>query len=690
MLRWKTVWRGLLLLLAVQVLVTQAVTVAAPAASASSRSDRAAVVPQQGDAPTPAPEAPAIPAPSIVPATIEFEPDAPDARRQGDSIAVLIELPDDTDLDNINVSTVSGLVAGQPFAGSAVLSWPAESEPTATSEPAADVSPTGTPTEAPTPEATSSATRVPEPIQEVTATVTATPTDTSAPPIAPADTETPVLTSTPTATATDSPTPGETPSPAPTATPLPISTPSATPGPASLWLPMVVAGHTPTPAPVVPQAGTVRTYLSPAVSSVTVGQEFNVNLVVAAGSQPVAAVDAFLDFAPAYVQVVSITPDTGALATVLLNSFDNSLGRITYAAGKALGGADATGTFRIAAVRLRAMAGTTGTNLAFAFEPPLRNTDAFHEGLSVLGTATGASVVIAGPTATGTPTPTRTPTQTPASATATPTRTPTRTPAPTQAATGTDFYLSLANNGSYTVGSVTGVGDEDILRFAGGVFTMVFDGSDVGLGAADVDAFAVVGTSTLLLSFDATTTVPGLGSVADADIVQFNATSLGANTTGAFVWYFDGSDVGLTEAGEDIAALERLPDGRLLISPLTSALVPGFSIRWQGEDVLAFTPTGLGSNTGGTWAIYFDGSDVGLGADTEDVDGVAVAANGDLYLTTPDNFNVPGLVGADEDVFACRPGSLGSATACTYPTPLYFDGSAFGLAGNDVDGIDFP
>jgi hypothetical protein len=41
-------------------------------------------------------------------------------------------------------------------------------------------------------------------------------------------------------------------------------------------------------------------------------------------------------------------------------------------------------------------------------------------------------------------------------------------------------------------------------------------------------------------------------------------------------------------------------------------------------------------------------------------------------------------------VFICRPTSLGANTACTFLSPLVFDGSAFGLKADDVDGLDLP
>jgi hypothetical protein len=153
--------------------------------------------------------------------------------------------------------------------------------------------------------------------------------------------------------------------------------------------------------------------------------------------------------------------------------------------------------------------------------------------------------------------------------------------------------------------------------------------------------------------------------------------------------YFDGSDVGLDTNAEDIDAMELLSDGRLLISTVGNITVPGVS--GLDEDLLAFTPTSLGSLTSGSWAMYFDGSDVGLSTTSdEDIDGVSTTANGDIYLTTLGNFAVTGVSGADEDVFICSPTSLGSTTACTFSPTLFFDGSLWGLDANDLDAIDLP
>jgi hypothetical protein len=214
---------------------------------------------------------------------------------------------------------------------------------------------------------------------------------------------------------------------------------------------------------------------------------------------------------------------------------------------------------------------------------------------------------------------------------------------------------------------------------------MYFDGSDVGIGG-DVDAFALMPNGDILMSLDAAATVTGLGTVDDSDIIRFIPTSLGATTAGSFQWYFDGSDVGLSTNNEDIDAIDFAPDGRLLISTVGSFGVTGAS--GNDEDLIAFSATSLGSATSGTWSLYFDGSDVALNtAASEDINGVWVDPdNNQIYLTTLGAFSVPGVSGDGADIFVCTPGSLGPTTTCTFS--MYWDGSAFGFAGEVADGID--
>ena len=171
------------------------------------------------------------------------------------------------------------------------------------------------------------------------------------------------------------------------------------------------------------------------------------------------------------------------------------------------------------------------------------------------------------------------------------------------------FTFSLRD--AATVGGVS-VANEDIVSYDGaGHFSLAFDGSDVGLAGYRIDAFAWLDSDTLLLSVDAdrANILPGMtGPIDDSDVVRFDASSLGATTAGTFSMYFDGSDVGLTQSAADVDGFELLSDGRIVISTTGTVSVSSPSAR--DEDLLAFTPSALGQTTTGTFALYFDGSDV--------------------------------------------------------------------------------
>ena len=57
--------------------------------------------------------------------------------------------------------------------------------------------------------------------------------------------------------------------------------------------------------------------------------------------------------------------------------------------------------------------------------------------------------------------------------------------------------------------------DEDIHFFDGSKFSWIFDGSDLGLAATAVDAFAVPGENIVLLSFRDQISLPGISETVD-------------------------------------------------------------------------------------------------------------------------------------------------------------------------------
>jgi formylglycine-generating enzyme required for sulfatase activity len=236
--------------------------------------------------------------------------------------------------------------------------------------------------------------------------------------------------------------------------------------------------------------------------------------------------------------------------------------------------------------------------------------------------------------------------------------------------------------------SVPGAGtvaEEDLVAYntSTGGWSLYFDGSDVGAGGLAIDAFSRLNDGSLIFSFTAPGTIGGVG-FDDSDLLRFTPTSLGSTTAGAWSMYFDGSDVDLTQNAEDIDGAHVLADGRILISTEGSAKVRG--VNADDEDILIFTPTGLGTATSGTWALYFDGSDVDLTTEGEDVEALCVTPLGTLLLSTLDAFSVPGVSGAGEDIFEFTPTSLGVSTAGMYR--MFLDLSTLGIEG-DVVALEF-
>lgn len=215
-----------------------------------------------------------------------------------------------------------------------------------------------------------------------------------------------------------------------TATPTGTATPTTTPS------------VTPSATATLPPSAVVVLAVAPATSNVSVDDIFTVDIQVQAGVQAVDAVDAFLNFDPVYLRVVDAggTPTNTITAgpafnTVLLNQVDNAQGQIDFS-GAMLGGTPPSGTFTLATVRFKALAGNiSGTTVSFSTTPP-RQSEAAFAGQSVLASTSPGLMIIGGPTATPSGTATRTATAT-TTASATGTATATVGPSATSTATAT-------------------------------------------------------------------------------------------------------------------------------------------------------------------------------------------------------------------------------------------------------------
>ncbi|MDX1745146.1 MAG: cadherin-like domain-containing protein, partial [Halobacteriales archaeon] len=253
---------------------------------------------------------------------------------------------------------------------------------------------------------------------------------------------------------------------------------------------------------------------------------------------------------------------------------------------------------------------------------------------------------------------------------------------------GPVYYLSV--DSSTSLPGVPDVTDEDIVAYdsSSGTWAMFFDASDVGVGSGGLDAFHIREDDSILISASTNGRfkVPGLVGgpdrdfVDDSDLLLFTPTSTGEVTAGSFSFFFDGSDVGLDDHGEDIDGVFEFPDGSLGISTAGDYTVAGLPAGGP-EDILRFTGS-FGADTTGMWGLHFDGSDVGFDASVS-LNGIFQAT--DLYFTTQPGYAAAGGSGTDDDV-SVFVGTFGDSTSGT--ATLQFSPSTVGLDPSlVVDGV---
>jgi len=187
------------------------------------------------------------------------------------------------------------------------------------------------------------------------------------------------------------------------------------------------------------------------------------------------------------------------------------------------------------------------------------------------------------------------------------------------------FLLSL--HGATSLPDVGSVDDSDIVHFiptslgdnTAGSYELVFDGSDVGLsrGDEDIDAIHMLANGDLLVSTSGPFSVPG-ASGEDEDLLRFTPASLGANTSGAWSLYFDGSDVGLDDSSdEDLWGVwVDEATGELYLTAKGVFSVSGAS--GDRADVFICAPGSLGNTTSCTFSLFWDGSSHGYAGERLD------------------------------------------------------------------------
>jgi hypothetical protein len=241
-------------------------------------------------------------------------------------------------------------------------------------------------------------------------------------------------------------------------------------------------------------------------------------------------------------------------------------------------------------------------------------------------------------------------------------------------------YLSAPGNGN--VGGVA-YADEDIVRYypATQTWAMHFDGSVHGLpAAADIDAYAYsynanTFTASHYMSFDKPVTIPGLGKMDDSDVVRYHTSLLG----NSWSLRVDGSQLGLTAAGEDIDAISLVDDsGALWLSTSGNFdLINSFDTPQSGgdEDVLYWDANY------NTILYVIPGSDLGIPAATDlhNLDSIWVNTSEEyLFLGLQKAANVGGVVAGNNDVVSWH------RVSAQHSFELFWDASAKGFPKIDA------
>ncbi len=163
-----------------------------------------------------------------------------------------------------------------------------------------------------------------------------------------------------------------------------------------------------------------------------------------------------------------------------------------------------------------------------------------------------------------------------------------------------------------------------------GTMVFVFDGSDVELDSAQDAIDGVYMTfdgSVLVVSTVGNPTVTGVGTAGaqDEDVLAFLPTSFFSATTGSWFMGFDGSDVGLGDAGEDIQFLDFDAAGRMHYGSSVVFSAPG--VTGDNRSIARFTPILYGPATSGTHELLFDTTTFGIPVSASSIDGCTIVPN---------------------------------------------------------------
>lgn len=231
---------------------------------------------------------------------------------------------------------------------------------------------------------------------------------------------------------------------------------------------------------------------------------------------------------------------------------------------------------------------------------------------------------------------------------------------------GPVFFSTLGNTNPPGVAGTAD--DADIYGWSGTAYSRAHDLTTMGVPAsANVDGYDRVDATHFYLSFAADTTITGLGTVQDEDVVAWS--------NGTWSVWFDGTARGLTAANLDLDAIS-VAGGSLYFSTVGNTNPPGVTGTADDADVYRWDGT--------AFSRVVDATAIGLPAATN-VDGLVWQdATHQYWSFAPDTTTFPGLGNVQDEDVVHRSGTVWA---------VYFDGTAHGLgtSGNlDVDAVDVP
>jgi Bacterial Ig domain/Multicopper oxidase len=240
-------------------------------------------------------------------------------------------------------------------------------------------------------------------------------------------------------------------------------------------------------------------------------------------------------------------------------------------------------------------------------------------------------------------------------------------------------YFSTFGNTNPT-GLAGTADDADIYSWNGTAFARVVDATTKGVPtAANLDEFKIVDATHFYASFATNTTLPGIGTVQDEDIVYYNGSTWSV--------FFNGTNKGLTNPNHDIDAFD-IAGNMVYFSMSGSTNAPG-----------ATNPPGTGGTAdnadiyswnGTSFQRVVDLSTKGVpnapnSGSAANVDGLKFVDSTHFYVSFAGNVTLPGIgIVQDEDIVYYN----GSTSTWS----VFFDGTAAPKSltnGNqDIDGFD--